>query len=178
LDLSEYIQQPEEVRRAHLDTAAPCGTGKLDRDRLLRELGVRNDVANWLKAGVTTATVCSGCSNPLHNYVATPGERRRFNRGNLEQRLEPYLTSNLSNSEVARRVGTSATTVARHRRQAGITLVSVVGGDGKEYAVGTDEEKTMTAITRYLRAAIELMTPERTTTEIKELADAIRASCD
>ena len=84
------------------------------------------------------------------------------------------LSSPLSNNQVARQAGTSATTVARFRKQRGIALDVVKGADGKEYAVGGREAKAIVEITRHLQAVADLMAPERATQEVRELVAEIQ----
>jgi hypothetical protein len=100
-------------------------------------------------------------------------QSRNEQRANLRKRLEPLLSLPLSNNQVAKQAGTSATTVARFRKQRGIFPDVVRGGDGKDYAVGGNEARISLEIRRHLKAVAELTTPERATPEIRELIERL-----
>ena len=101
---------------------------------------------------------------------------RKEQQASLRKRLEPLLATTLSNNEVARRAHTSATTIARYRKQRGITLDVVKGGDGKDYAIGGDKAKTILQICRHLHAVRALMLPEMMTPEVVEMLGQIHQS--
>lgn len=101
-------------------------------------------------------------------------QSRSEEREALRKRLEPLLGTALSNNEVARRANTSATTVARFRKQRGIAVGVVRGGDGKDYVVGGAETRVIHQIKRHLVAVSELMGPERATEEVCRLVEEIR----
>ena len=103
-------------------------------------------------------------------------QSRKQQREALQQRLEPLLASAMSNNEVAHRAHTSATTVARYRKQRGITLDVVKGGDGKDYAIGGDKAKALLQVKRHLNVVKELMLPEVMTAEVVKMVEEIHQS--
>lgn len=94
----------------------------------------------------------------------------------MRKRLEPLLSTTLSNNEVARRAHTSATTIARYRKQRGIVMDVVKGGDGKDYAIGGDKARSILQICRHLNAVRALMLPEVMTAEVVEMLEQIHQS--
>lgn len=103
-------------------------------------------------------------------------QSRKLKREALRQRLEPLLATALSNNEVARRAHTSATTIARYRKQRGITLDVVKGGDGKDYAIGGESARIALAVKRHLNAVRALMVPEEMPLEVISMIEEIHQS--
>ena len=101
---------------------------------------------------------------------------RKEQQASLRKRLEPLLATTLSNNEVARRAHTSATTIARYRKQRGITLDVVKGAHGKDYAVGGDKARTILQICRHLNAVRALMIPEEMSLEVISMIEEIHLS--
>lgn len=88
MKLTEYILLPRSERSKHVDLSTPCDTkgswsGRGLRKKVLRLLGVENDVPNWCTASIALAHQCENhsicetpCYNPLHVVVSTYVENR------------------------------------------------------------------------------------------------------
>jgi hypothetical protein len=101
--------------------------------------------------------------------------RKRL-QDSIRRRVEPFLETSLSNNEVARRAHTSATTVARYRKERGIAMDVVKGGDGKDYAVGGESARIALEVKRHLNAVRALMVPEEMPLEVISVIEEIHQS--
>ena len=176
MKLSEYIQQDEATRKAHLNAEAPCqGTTKIKPQRLLSALGVEDDVPHWLRARITIGYTCEGCGNPAHAYICRPDEKRADAKARIETLLAPYKTSTMSNLAIAKATNLSPATIARYRKASGIDTKTWVGQDGKTYTKDNETRATR-KIVGYLNEISEMLTPQRATPEVRALIERLRAT--
>lgn len=176
MKLTDYIRLGEDIRRGHLNADTPCkGTERISKERLLSALGVEDDVANWLKGKVTIGYICGGCGNPLHAYICRPEEGRKRNRERIKALLAPYENSNQSNLAIAAETKLSPATIARYRKASGIDTSTWIGKDGKTYT-NDAETRAVRRITKCLNEVATLLTPERTTPEIREIIKRIASA--
>ncbi len=98
MKLSEWMNEPVDVRKAHLDLSTPCQILPRRRqwthhlNRMLEAVGITRDVPNLIKAKIHRCHACEHdsshpegiCGNPLHwwigsmseNFMSKPKEQR------------------------------------------------------------------------------------------------------